>query len=499
VQRILIRLARTPLRRPLALAYLGVARVGAWYLTRGLHGATAYARGGPGDPDFWPGLSDLDLVLVVADDPGSPGGSAARVRERWRRLQTRFPLAKPVLDWPRVYEQAELRDFANSSAFTYGLEPGENAGSVRAAYSGPRASLDAVRVLERPGLYGPSAGWRRLSGPDRRTHDARRDEHARRIAGWLELLYWWRWAIRFCACPIEPRVADLSAKLIAETARIWLWLAHGERASSREDVLERALTRVPEEEDTLRFAIDLRRRLPDSPEGSLRRVLPSALRMSTRIAELLRDQVAEHGATEVRLVGAEGVGATGEGSEADRLPLVDWRALACATAPDESLERVQGDPSDPSQIAAAAALHPEGPYPVLRADGLLLMPAAELVRSRLRAIKCPTVDPVVFAVLAGSDVASFPRVRGWSAEDTARRAVAEHRARLAGASPTVDGGEPATLAAARAGLFADSVERGEPELCLTPDAVRERLGQTGRGAESIDQKTVLALPAYRRL
>jgi hypothetical protein len=498
VQRLLIRLARTPLRRLLAVAYLGLARVGAWYLTRGLPGATAYVRGGPGDPDFWPGLSDLDLVLVVADDPGSPGGPAACVRERWRRLQARFPLAKTVLDWPRVYEQAELRDFADSSAFTYGLEPGGNTGAVRAAYFGPRASLDAVRVLERPGLYAPAAGWRRLSGHDRRPHDVVRDEQARRIAGWLELLYWWRWAVRFCVFPIEPRVADLSAKLIAETARIWLWLAHGERASSREDVLERALTRLPEEEDALGYAIDLRRRLPDSPEEPLRHALPSALRMSTRIAQLLGYQVAEHGTSEVRLVGAEGVGAMGDGPEAGRLPLVDWRALACATAPDESLLSLGGDPSDPSQVAAAATSHRDGPYPVLSADGLLLMPAAELVRSRLRAVKCPTVDPVVFAVVAGSDVASFPRVRGWSAADTARRAVAEHRARLAVASPSVDGGEPAMLAAARAGLFAESIERDEPELCLTPTAVRERLEQTGRGAESVDRETVLALPAYRR-
>ena len=495
MQRLLIRLARTPLRRLLALAYLGIARLAARYLTRGLAGASAYVRGGPGDPDFWPGLSDLDLVLVVADAPWSPDAGAARVRERWRRLQARLPLAKAVLDWPRVYEQAELRDFADSSAFAYGLEDEET--SARAAYFGPRASLDAIRTLERPGLYGPAAGWRRLWGPDARMQDSHRDEQARRIAGWLELLYWWRWAVRFCVFPIQPRAADLSAKLVAETARIWLWLAHGERVSSRENALQRALARLPEEEDALGFAIELRRGLPDAPEDPLRRALPSALRMSTRIAHLLGDQVAEHGATEVQLVGAEGAAAPGEGLEAERLPLVDWRALACATAPDEALVPVPGNPSDPSEVAAAATLHPDGPYPVLQADALLLMPAAELVRSRLRAIKCPIVDPVVFAVLAASGVASFPRVLGWSAEDTARRAVAEHRARLALAPPGIDGGERANLAAARAGLFAESVARGEPELCLTPTAVRERLAQTGRRAESVDRETVLALPAYR--
>jgi hypothetical protein len=470
----------------------------AWYLTRGEENSTAYLRGGTNDEDFWPGVSDLDLVLVLANGQRPAGSAAARVRERWRRLEPRLSLAAGVFDWPRVYEQGELRDFAASSAFTYGLSRASAEPSEGAAYSGHRASLDAVRALERPGLYGPTVGWRRLSGPDRLPQEVHRDRHDQRIAAWLELVYWWRLAIRFCVSPIEPRVTDLSAKLIAETARIWLWLAHGERASSREDVIERALARLPEEEDVLRFAIELRRGLPASPDDPLRLVLPGALRMSTRIAELLRDQVAEHGTTEVRLVGAGGIGARGEGAQADRLPLVDWRALACATAPDESLLPLGGDPSDPAEVAAAATAHPDGPYPVLQADGLLLMPAAELVRSRLRAIKCPTVDPVVFAVLAGSDVASFPRVRGWSAADTARRAVAEHSARLAVASPSVDGGEAAMLAAARAGLFAESVEQGEPELCLTPAAISQRLASSGRGAESVDRKTVLALSAYRQ-
>ena len=39
-------------------------------------------------------------------------------------------------------------------------------------------------------------------------------------------------------------------------------------------------------------------------------------------------------------------------------------------------------------------------------------------------------DPVSFAVLTGSSLAVFPRVRGWCASDWARRAVAKRRAWL---------------------------------------------------------------------
>jgi hypothetical protein len=497
VQRLLIRLARTPFRWVAAFAYAALARLTAWYLTRGERDSTTYLRGGPGDEDFWPGVSDLDLVVVIADDPGAPG-SATRVRRRWQRLQARLSIAAGVLDWPRIHEQRELRDFAASSAFTYGLGRDEAEPDESAAYFGPRASLDATRALERPGLYGPTVGWRRLSGDDRLPQEPDRDQQDRRIAAWLELLYWWRLTIRFCVSPIEPRVADLSAKLIAETTRIWLWLAHGERTAGRGDTLERALVRLPEEEDALRFAMELRRTFPDSPEDPLRRALPSALRTSTRIAQVLRGELADHGSTDVRLVGADGVGTMGAGSRAEGLPLVDWRALALASAPDESMVLVEGDPADPSDVAAAATSHRDGPYPVLGAEGLLLLPADELVRSRLRAIKCPAVDPVVFAVLAGSAVAAFPRVRGWSAKDTARRAIAEHRSRLASPIPRADADPQLMLAAARAGLFAESIERGEPELCLTQAAVMEALARTGRGDDPLDAEAVLALPAYRQ-
>jgi hypothetical protein len=481
----------------LALGYVGLARLEAWYLTRGEARASAYLRRDPRDPDFWPGLSDLDLVLTVADEAGPPGAAAARARERWRRLQSRLGAAAGLFDWPRIFEPAELRGFASASTFTYGLEAAD--ASAGAAYFGPRASLDAVRALERPGLYGATDGWRRLSGSDRRPVAPDRDPQAQVVAAWLELVYWWRWAFRLCATPIQPRAADLSVKLIAETARIWLLLAHGERASSREDAMKRAMQRLPEEEDAFRFALELRRRLPDSPDEPLREALPPALRMSGRVAGSLESLAAGHRTMEVRLVRGPSEALPARGREPEALPLADWRALACAPSPDESFVPMAGDPGDPTLVGAAATSHAVGPYPALRADGLLVMPAVDFVRGRLRSIKCPTVDPVVFGVLDGSDVVSFPEIRGWSAADTARRAVVEHRARLDGTEAQGEG-PVSLLGAARAGLFADSIERGEPELCLTPAAVAERLSQrTGIAADTTaaTRQAVESLPPFR--
>ena len=92
----------------------------------------------------------------------------------------------------------------------------------------------------------------------------------------------------------------------------------------------------------------------------------------------------------------------------------------------------------------------------------------------MRAVQCELTDPVSFALLAGGDVARFPNVGGWSAQDAARRAVAEQRAAVAAAT------EPARelaalLTLARAALFLESLRDGEPELAVTVAAAAERL------------------------
>lgn len=437
-------------------AYLGIARAAGRYLTRGCGGAAVYVRGGLAGGDFVAGLSDVDLAIVL-------DGGAGRARGRWERLSRSLPGAALVLDWPRIYDAAELGELAGGSAFTH-------EGAVYAA--GDR--LDAIRMLERPGLYGATSDWRLLSGRDRRPSEPARDAQERRIAAWLELVYCWRLVFPFVVDPIQPRATDLAVKLVAEPARIWLWLADGERVTSRTDALRRAIVRLPEEEPALRRALELRQRLPECPPEPFAEVLPAAVRLSARIAELIAAEVAPEGACEVRLAGP--------GPE---LPLADWRGVVCVE-PEATFAVGDGRPDDP--VAFAAATTSAGPYAALLAGRLAVLPALGLLRTRLRAIKCPAVDPVLFALVDGAAVVAFPEVRGWSARDTARRAVVEHRAWL----DTGSADRERLLSAARAALFLESVEAGEPELCVTLDEVAGRLGSGDlRGR-------VLRLAAYQR-
>lgn len=503
------------------LAYWAIARLGTAYLARGERGAASYARGSfPGD-DFLPGLSDVDLALVVPHDPARPGAGHALARERWQRLRRAVPLTGIVLDYPRIYDDAELRDLAGASALTYGLD---GAARPRPGYFGDGRNPDGIRMLERPGLYGATADWRLLSGPDRRPPETARDAQLRRIAAWLELVYWWRWVFPFCIDRTSPHTAHLCVKLVAEPARIWLWLAHGERASGRSDVLRRALRSMPEEEDALRRALDLRDSLPDYPDPPLAEALPVLVRLSARIAALIAAEVEDQGATEVRLAGADPAELLLPHAvrHAGPLPLCDWRSLVLPRLPDEAFESLPGDPGDPVVLgAAAASQRGGGPYPALHGEGLLVLPTSARSGSRLRAVQCPATDPVSFALFRGEQVARFPNVRGWSAGDTARRAVAEHRAWLTEPS---DGGGDALgmlLTAARAALFMESLDAGDPTLPLTATETARRLAArspagAGVGEEALDgyrgyaahgtaplpatvaalRKLVLELPAY---
>ena len=471
-QRALLRVRNPALRSLVQLGYRGAARAATAYIVRGERDAAVYVRGSLGTAEFVPGLSDVDLAYVL----GSPAG-ASRARARRLRLgKLRLPLL--LLDWPRVYDEAALRDLAGASTYTWGL--GTTARSVYAD-----EDVDVLRTLHRPGLYGQTADWRLVRGPDRRPHEPDRDAQARRAAAWLELVYWWRLAPLACVNPTLPRAADLGVKIVAEPARILLWLEHGERVETRGDALRRALAVLPEEEAALRLALELQRTLPETPRPPLAELFPAMVRISTRIADVIAAQVEEAGTTDVRLVGPRQEGA---------LPLADWRGIVAPTGPDESFETLAGDPGDPVALARAATEHASGTYPVLAADGLIVMPGLELVRTRLRAVECPVTDPVPFALRAGAATAAFPNVAGWSAHDTARRAVAEHRALLR--RPSSGDGIGTLLTAARAGLFLESVAGGDPELYATPAEAARRLGwHEGDPAEL--RRLVLGLAAYQ--
>jgi len=128
----------------------------------------------------------------------------------------------------------------------------------------------------------------------------------------------------------------------------------------------------------------------------------------------------------------------------------------------------------------------------------MVRPAASFERSRMRGIHCPLTDPVSFALAWGAETASFPRMAGWSAQDWARRAVAEHSAWLR-AGPAARPAEM-HLAAARAALFSESLDEGRPELVLTLEETRHRLDDRWPGGVPEDaaalHRLVADMPAF---
>lgn len=493
----MLRTERGVLRPLWSLVHEAFLRAVAAWLRRGLD-VGVYVGGtfGRGEPVY--GISDIDLIVVAAAEPKEPGGARMRVHERWRRLCRAFPPAPLVVSDFYAYEDAELREAVSSTCFTYGLDgPGPHV--PRALYFGSQMPADEACLLFRPGLWATQE-WRLVGGRDLRAAVDGGDAQRRRLVAWLELQFWWRLAFAACVQPEAPHVPYLCVKLAAEPARVWLWLAHGEQVFSRLEVLERAFELIPEEEPALRRALELHCRLPRSPAAPIAEVLPCFVRLSALVARRIVADAETAGATEVRLLGA------GRGGKL--LPLADWRALVRPIPPgDEAFELVDGDPADPETLAAAAVAGRAGAYPALRADGLLVFPAADDSRAELRAVQCAASDPVSFALAEGRTAAGFPDVAGWSARDTARRAVAEHRAWLEENTPWLQSisvldeagaeGLAMLLSAARAAIFLEGVEAGEPELAVTLSAAAERLAARGPHARGVAEEAQAAYHAAR--
>ena len=153
-------------------------------------------------------------------------------------------------------------------------------------------------------------------------------------------------------------------------------------------------------------------------------------------------------------------------------------------------------PRDPCAVAATATALDRGPYLTLRTPELLLRPTAIGGRGRLRSIQCEPTDPVSFALLRGEPTARFPNAPGWSIDDVARRAVAEHREWLLGERPGADGlAFGRLIKAARAGLLAETSANGEPELALTAGAALDFLAARRPTAAEVAAE---ADAAYRR-
>jgi predicted hotdog family 3-hydroxylacyl-ACP dehydratase len=189
------------------------------------------------------------------------------------------------------------------------------------------------------------------------------------------------------------------------------------------------------------------------------------------------------------------------------LPLADWRALTRAwiqhplvspEPPDETIAPLSLDPANLTQLARAARAGNHGPYPALRHGSLLVLASVRWPRTQLRGVHCAASDPVSFALLRKQNSAEHPKLPGWSAGDTAARAVAEHRGWLADpASANRPVGERLgmLITAARAALFQESLADSAPQLQLT---VAKTLRQLALRRSQAAPVTEAAEEAYRR-
>ncbi len=477
VRRLMLRTGQGSLRPLWRLAYEGYLWTLAGLLRRGTD-ASVYVGGtfGTGEPVY--GLSDVDVVVVVPSTAAGDGRARLRLRRRWEEIRRRFPPLAWVLAELHVYEERELEDVTSATCLTYGLA---RPASHPAVFLGRSRPADEAGLLVRPGPW-VTREWRLVAGPERRPPAAARSGPDL-AATWLELQLWWRLAYAAVHHEEGAHTTYLCAKLVADPARLVLWLEHGERVPRRADVLDRAGELVPEEEDAFRRARELLAALPRTARPPLDELLPPFVRLSSRVVTTVTARAFDGGETYVRLVGAGTAPLLPPGlldglpAATRPLPLADWRARAAPVPGDEAFAVVAGDPSRRDDLAAAVAAYRPRAYAALAAGGLLAFAGHGQGAVRLRSVQCSATDPVSFALAADEERARFPEAPGWSARDSARRAVAEHRAWLAGLP---DGAPPETtlamlLSAARAAIFLESLEEGEPELAVTLAASAEQL------------------------
>lgn len=499
------RTGRGPLRPVWSLSY-GLCLRGVAALLRRDCDASVYLTGtfAQDEPVF--GVSDVDLVVVapVTDEPAQQ--ARTRLRERWLELCRRLPVLSFVVTEVFAYHEQELRAAASSSCLTCGIDGRSPEGAT--SFFGTDRLADEAGLQVRPGLW-PTRAWLLLAGSDVRPKPVD-DQESSRLLAWLELQFWWRFAFDVAVHPEGQQLHSfqipfLCVKLVAEPVRILLSFVYGERVLERKVALERALDLFPAEEPAVRGALDLLANLHRSPPAELADFLPSLVRLSARLAEAIAADLEGRGVTEVALIAGNDlagplVAPAPEGIDQparpdQRLPfrpLADWLARVRPRPQEEAFTVLDGDPCDRQQLAAAIGRYTPGMYLVLCADGLMVFPSTA-PRRLLRSVQCAGSDPVSFALASGLNGASFPRVPGWSASDCARRAVAEHRGWLQshhGASATADPGQTAEalgmlLSAARAALFLESIQDGDPQLAVTFAAAAELLASSDPGASTV--------------
>lgn len=452
--------ASTPLGRVWQLAYEVVARLVAGRLARHYRAAVVL-RGSGAEGRFVPGLSDIDLLVVA------PAGVHLPDPPRERRLGG--------LVQADIYRGDDLAAVAGSTTTTFGL------GTFGSAYYGARVPQDPTGLLERPGLPAEVTRWRQLAGPRLHLPPPVADRQATREAAWGDLLTWWRFALEaVVAATPRPTDAYLCVKLVAEPLRALLAL-DGKEVSGRAEALALGPSVAPELADEIARTRTLLHTLHRSPAAPLAETVPVLVSLSRLLARRIADELPD-GET-VRLE---------RGSAADELPLADWRALVAEALPGKRLVVCDGDPASVGDLRRLALTQGDD-VPAMHSAELLVEPSGSpWFVGRLRVLQARFTDPVSFGLLTGSASAVFPGVRGWSATDWGRRAVAERSAWLdaAGGPQAQPAGWPRPpdvagtttevaallLASARSALFSLSLSDGEPVLLLDAKDVAAAAG-----------------------
>src|SRR5439155_16802446 len=382
--------------------------------------SSIYLKGSFASREAIYGISDIDLVVVVTGDGTAQGSVQQSVRETWARLCRRFPLFRFVIQHCWIYEEDDLRESLSAACLIYGLASDHGHDDDRAAFLGRRPLRDHMDLQTHPSLYGARHEWRRLAGRDRLPTAAQDDPQSRRIAAWLHLQYWWRYAFLACAEPDRDYVPLLCVKLLAEPVRLWLWVERAEMVETREAALRRGLSELPDEREALQLGLDLLKALPHSPRPPLAEMIAALLRHSERLARHMSATAQAAGSVDVRLSGGDELAVTPavldrmqalltRGNAGVLLPLADWRAHAVPNVPDEALMLIQGNPADPAVLAATAHADEGDAIAALRYNNLLILTTTNPERAILRAVQCQPTDPVSTALADGRTVARLPR------------------------------------------------------------------------------------------
>ena len=200
--------------------------------------------------------------------------------------------------------------------------------------------------------------------------------------------------------------------MIAEPARIWLLLTHGEEYPQRAKALERALECLPEEEQVLRLALDLHRSAIELPPMQLDEIIPGLARLSDRIASIIGDAALANGATEALLDGDPGelmpTWAHARPPQPGAIALCDWRGIVASPDGDEWFVETGESATEPDAVTRAADRQDEGAYFVLRTGSLMVLPGRTWERTRRRGLMSPVSEPVVFALAESRRTADVP-------------------------------------------------------------------------------------------